>query len=146
MFPSVQIGKLFLWSPPIMRTRLQAKHPRKPVTRRSRPEASIIRLLMKKCLDLYAMVENYECKPRTRIPPAVRHGVWVRTCGRLYERLCPCCNLNTINVFNFHCAHIDARSKGGDNNVKNLLAICAECNLSMGTTNLKTFHTHLRGG
>ena len=95
--------------------------------------------LMKKCLDLYAIINNYESKPCQKIPAAVRHHVWIRTCGRAFESTCSCCRLNTITVFNFHCAHIEAKSKGGSNHVSNLIAVCIDCNLSMGTESLYDF-------
>lgn len=95
--------------------------------------------LMKKCLDLYAIIDNYESKPCKKIPAAVRHNVWIRTCGRVFESTCSCCRFNTITVFNFHCAHIEAKSKGGSNHVSNLIAVCIDCNLSMGTQSLYDF-------
>jgi 5-methylcytosine-specific restriction endonuclease McrA len=133
-----------------MQTRLQTKTQTNTCIRLRKPRGQmgtvmLNRLLMNKCLDLYALVDNYESKPRKTLPQAVRHGVWVRTCGRVYERTCPCCDLNSINVFNFHCAHIEPKSKGGSNHVYNLRAVCAECNLSMGTHNLHDFQAKLRG-
>ena len=107
----------------------------------SLPSTDILlnKTLMKKCLDLYAIVDSYESKPCNTIPAAVRHAVWIRTCGRVFESTCSCCQINSINVFNFHCSHIKAKSKGGSNHVSNFIALCVDCNLSMGTNSLYSF-------
>jgi 5-methylcytosine-specific restriction endonuclease McrA len=102
--------------------------------------------LMKKCLDLHALVETYEGQPvnTPRVPAVMRHGIWLRTYGRAFEGICMCCCMNTVNVFSFHCAHVTARSKGGATHPSNLRAVCAECNLSMGARDLDEFKLDLQ--
>jgi len=49
---------------------------------------------------------------------------------------CTCCQQNEISVQDFHCGHVQAVSKGGDDGIINLRPICAPCNAAMGTTNM----------
>jgi hypothetical protein len=85
---------------------------------------------------------GYRQKPGN-LSPSLRHATWVRTCGKIYERLCPCCSLNLINVFNFHCAHVLARKNKGPDAIHNLRAVCGPCNLSCGTQSLHDFNKEL---
>ena len=42
---------------------------------------------------------------------------------------------------NFQAGHIISEAKGGDSSIRNILPICQECNLSMGTNNLIEYTT-----
>lgn len=111
-----------------------------PSPTRKEPSSELLcRYLMQRCMDLTSTVDVYEKKNRCRVSAALRHAVWIKTCGRVFEYHCPCCKVSNINVFNFHCAHIQAKSKGGSNSIDNLIAICALCNTSMGVQNLSDF-------
>ena len=52
---------------------------------------------------------------------------------------CLCCKANYITQHNFHCGHVVAEAKGGMLHVSNLRPICAVCNNSMGTTDMKEY-------
>lgn len=52
---------------------------------------------------------------------------------------CPCCGHNTISQSEFHCGHIKSDADGGNLERTNLVPICSQCNLSMGTTNMTVF-------
>ncbi len=72
---------------------------------------------------------------KSPIPKALREQVWIRTAGKQYEIECPIrwCK-NRINAFDFHVGHNTPESAGGSLAIENLVAICARCNLSMGST------------
>ena len=52
---------------------------------------------------------------------------------------CLCCNNTYIYQISFHCGHVIAESKGGENIVSNLRPICQNCNSSMGNKNMDEF-------
>ena len=69
---------------------------------------------------------------KEKIPKALREQVWLKTCGKKYERKCyvKWCG-NIMTVFDFHVGHDVPESKGGTLDINNLYAICSRCNLSM---------------
>ena len=71
-------------------------------------------------------------KKKQRIPRALREHVWMRHNKNKFIVKCPIkwCR-NRITCFNFHSGHNIPESKGGATNIRNLLPICAKCNLSM---------------
>jgi len=71
---------------------------------------------------------------KAKIPRALREQVWLVSVGTKYEAKCSIswCK-NRINVFDFHVGHNKPEAKGGSLDIKNLHAICARCNLSMGS-------------
>jgi len=71
-------------------------------------------------------------KRRKAIPCAIREQCWLNTFGEVYSSKCyiPWC-LNKIDVFNYHIGHDLPSSKGGTNNIDNLIPICPRCNYSM---------------
>ena len=74
------------------------------------------------------------------IPKAVKRSVWDKWVGKdIGTTKCLCCKHQEIRQIEFHCGHIIAEKNGGDTNVNNLMPICAQCNLSMGTMNIKEF-------
>ena len=70
---------------------------------------------------------------RVPIPRALREAIWIKNNKNKFEVKCPIkwCR-NKINCFNFHSGHNRPCSKGGATNSRNLIPICAKCNLSMG--------------
>ena len=70
---------------------------------------------------------------KKNIPRAVREAVWLRHCGRKFERRCMTtwCK-NTITAFDFQTGHNIPESKGGTTTIENLVPLCGRCNLSMG--------------
>jgi 5-methylcytosine-specific restriction endonuclease McrA len=78
--------------------------------------------------------------PRKRIPKAKRRAIWVKYVGEyIFKAKCLCCNSNTIDPFTFESGHIEAHSKGGSDDISNLVPICSICNRDMGDQNLKIF-------
>ena len=81
-------------------------------------------------------------KRKRTIPKPLRAAVWNTYIGEeIGARLCPICNQHKISQLNFTCGHIVAEAKGGGTTVDNLRPICSQCNLSMGTKNLKEFNS-----
>lgn len=71
---------------------------------------------------------------KQKIPKALREQVWIQKVGRNFDAKCRTdwCK-NRMNVFNFHCGHNIPESKGGATTLENLIPICSNCNLSMGS-------------
>ena len=69
---------------------------------------------------------------KKRIPRALREQIWIKRNKGKFEVKCPIkwCK-NKINCYNFHSGHNVPESKGGATNIRNLIPICAKCNLSM---------------
>lgn len=76
-------------------------------------------------------------KKKHGIDQSLRTAVWNRHMGEHIGRaLCPVCAEQVITQRNFHCGHIVAEAVGGATHVDNLMPICAQCNLSMGTQHM----------
>jgi len=80
------------------------------------------------------VLENHK---RDIIPAKVRHDVWLKYHGERSEGMCYCCGI-TIQRYNagWHCSHVIADIKGGEEIVDNMRTCCRHCNLSMGDQNL----------
>lgn len=87
--------------------------------------------------------KNSKPQHRQKIPASLRRAVWIHYCGERFRSKCQCCYTTTIDVWNFHAAHVVADKNGGACQLDNLRPTCVSCNLSMGTTNLFTFQTLL---
>lgn len=73
-------------------------------------------------------------------PCNVRQTVWNTYIGGNIGRIkCPLCQQNDIQPFQFHCGHVVAQSKGGSFNISNLRPICAVCNNSIYTHDMRDF-------
>ena len=84
--------------------------------------------------------DNFYKKEDKNIKQAIRKLVWHHYIGyKTGLALCWCCNVTPINVFEFECGHVIARSKGGADTIKNLRPICGSCNRSMGNQNMLEF-------
>ena len=68
--------------------------------------------------------------------PVLRDAVWKKCNDDTEEGKCFCCN-GAISKNMFHCAHIQARRKGGYGTIDNLRATCSGCNLEMKEKNMK---------
>jgi hypothetical protein len=72
-------------------------------------------------------------------PPRLR--LWVARFGARFEVPCPVCSENKISLYtSWHEGHDVAACKGGTKQLSNLIPICGNCNLTMGT---KSFDVHL---
>jgi hypothetical protein len=69
------------------------------------------------------------------ISKGLKEKIWLKNFGSNFEVNCPCCEIRKINPFSFSTGHIEAESKGGENNISNLRPICCHCNSRMGTMN-----------
>ena len=71
---------------------------------------------------------------KAKIPRALREQVWLVHVGPKFQTKCKVswCT-NSMNAFDFQCGHNIPESKGGTTDVRNLIPICARCNLSMGS-------------
>ena len=71
-------------------------------------------------------------KRKSKIPRALKEQVWIKHNRKRFQVKCPIqwCK-NKINCFNHHVGHMTPESKGGLTNSRNLIPICAKCNLSM---------------
>jgi hypothetical protein len=77
---------------------------------------------------------------KTAITQAMRIVVWNTYIGdEIGKTQCVCCKSNCITQHNFHCGHVVAEANGGKVHVDNLRPICAVCNNSMGTMDMKVF-------
>lgn len=80
--------------------------------------------------------------PRKSIPKKVKNEVWNRYIGEDKKKgLCYACK-KTIDVTEFHCAHVIADINGGLTTVDNLRPTCSSCNLSCGRQNLDDFRRY----
>ena len=74
------------------------------------------------------------------IPKSLKKLVWDTYIGETIGlSKCLCCKHQQIRQIEFHCGHIKSEVNGGETNIKNLRPICAQCNLSMGTMDMKDF-------
>ena len=77
---------------------------------------------------------------KTPIPKTLKRMVWDTYIGaEKGEANCFCCNHVKIRQIEFHCGHVLAEVHGGSTTVDNLRPVCAQCNLSMGSTNMTEF-------
>lgn len=75
-----------------------------------------------------------------------RQLVWNKYIGSsVGEASCQCCNVNIITPFNFECAHVVAKCKGGIDHIDNLRPSCSLCNSSMRTENFYAFKSKMHG-
>ena len=74
------------------------------------------------------------------IPKKVRTDVWNTFIGpNIPIHRCLCCLKTTICMTDFQVGHVLSEHCGGNLNIDNLRPICASCNISMGTTNMKDY-------
>lgn len=86
-----------------------------------------------------------EIKPSTirkkYIPKRVRHAVWKRYAGKVWETKCNVswCENKLEVLGSWHVGHNVSEAKGGDFSIDNFRPICQQCNSSMGTTSIDDF-------
>jgi hypothetical protein len=89
------------------------------------------------------MIEKEKISSKTKkmnIPKYIKTLVWNTYIGEAkpYGE-CTACNVSMIRNTSFHCGHVIAESKGGDQTIGNLRPICPECNSAMGTMSMRDF-------
>ena len=76
---------------------------------------------------------------RPKITGAMRLAVWETYIGQRTKGKCFCCWKTEItqlsNYKTFHAGHIISDHNGGETSVENMLPICRDCNMNMGSTN-----------
>lgn len=81
-------------------------------------------------------------KEKTKISSKMRKDIWQKRNGISMIGKCYCCTDN-VEYDNFHCGHIESEVSGGKTILSNLEPICMNCNLTMGTQNMKEFKGNL---
>lgn len=77
---------------------------------------------------------------KKNIPKAMKRLVWDTYIGEeIGLAKCLCCQHANIRQIEFHCGHVVAEANGGLTHLDNLRPICAQCNLSMGKTDMNEF-------
>jgi 5-methylcytosine-specific restriction endonuclease McrA len=80
------------------------------------------------------------CTRKKSIPKSLKKLVWDTWIGEaIGVTKCLCCKHQDIRQIEFHCGHVIAECRGGHTTVENMRPICAQCNLSMGSMNMKEF-------
>ncbi|QKE50321.1 hypothetical protein F-VV10_0201 [Faustovirus] len=107
-----------------------------------------------KCKNIQEMIikpisnveSNSKPAKRRNIPKCKRLKLWEMHFGTATQGVCPCCNYNNISVDSFIVGHRLAVSKGGSNGYGNLLTICRQCDVEMGTMHMHEYMgiVHLR--
>jgi hypothetical protein len=81
---------------------------------------------------------------RQAVPSALRAALWNRDCGeREGVGKCACC-LREILQQGFHAGHVRSVAEGGATVLDNLVVLCANCNLSMGSQDYHSFSAAFR--
>ena len=79
-------------------------------------------------------------KKKEPIPAAIKTLVWNKWVGeKEAETGCYCCRVTTISMRHFHCGHVVSEKRGGKCTIDNLRPVCANCNLSMGTMDMREY-------
>ena len=73
--------------------------------------------------------------------------IWLATFrdSSIFIALCPCCNIAPITRDEFQLGHIHPESRGGTDERKNVMPICAPCNNIMGTRHLYAYAWYTYG-
>ena len=77
---------------------------------------------------------------KKKISPEMRERVWIHYVGDKIKNVkCFCCHKKRITPFTYHdtfqAGHIISEYNGGSISIDNLLPICRDCNMTMGTEN-----------
>lgn len=82
---------------------------------------------------------NEQPRIRKRLTKEIRDEVWNKYHNSDIGK-CYCCN-KEIERYNagWHCSHVKAWNKGGEDVINNLRTCCRKCNLSMGDQNLYVY-------
>ena len=81
-----------------------------------------------------------EIKGKKKIPKKIKDDSWDKYIGKKYgTAYCICCNKKEIQQKNFVGGHIISEKNGGNIIIENIIPICNDCNLSMGTKNMNDF-------
>jgi len=111
---------------------------------------SLIKKILKHCGGKKLDKPIKKTTKRKSIDPQLRKKLWEMYIGQKTDGKCYCCWKNSITPFTychtFHAGHIISRYNGGSDSINNLLPICRDCNMQMGTENWDSYidrHDHL---
>ena len=77
---------------------------------------------------------------RKQIPKHIRTLVWNKYVGEdVVHTKCFCCDVTSIRITCFDCGHVKSVAHGGQDTIENLRPVCSQCNLSMGTRDMREF-------
>lgn len=94
----------------------------------------------KQHVPVFSNVRTRVVTKKKNIPKAMKRLVWDTYIGETIGMAkCLCCKHVDIRQIEFHCGHVVAEANGGSTTVDNLRPICAQCNLSMGKTDMNEF-------
>lgn len=83
---------------------------------------------------------NYKNKRiKIKITPKLRKEVWCKYYNDNLEGKCPICKNNIGYYLGFHCSHIISEKNNGLTNINNLVPLCSNCNLKMGSLNFDCY-------
>jgi hypothetical protein len=68
-----------------------------------------------------------------------RAQIFYKTFPSETNKTCKICNEDAITFINFQAAHIISRNNGGLRHIKNFIATCANCNATMGSTDIDVY-------
>lgn len=86
------------------------------------------------------IIKKFSSSSKTKIPKKIKNDSWDKYIGStIGDSICLCCRNTSINSKSFIGGHIISEKNGGNVSVHNIVPICADCNLSMGTTNMDEF-------
>lgn len=82
-------------------------------------------------------------KKRASISGELRYQVWEKYIGKYLKTKCFCCRINEITPFTYHntfqAGHIISDRDGGKTSIENLIPICRDCNMLMGSEHLDVY-------
>jgi len=77
--------------------------------------------------------------------PWYKKNIWRKVNGILDKVPCPVCSQELISIDSFSAGHILPESKGGMICIENIIPICTDCNIQMGSRHLYWFAWHYYG-
>lgn len=69
----------------------------------------------------------------------LRLSIWSRYFNTETKGICSCCEIGEINNSNFNIGHIVPLSKGGTDEVENLIPICHHCYPNLGDYTIEEY-------
>ena len=76
---------------------------------------------------------------RKSIPKKLREMLWSQYFGETEKGSCFCCGGELHKTENYHACHLIAHKRGGSDCLPNLRPGCRDCNLSMGTQDMREY-------
>jgi 5-methylcytosine-specific restriction endonuclease McrA len=71
------------------------------------------------------------CMPKRPVPKQRRNELWRRDCGDSIHGSCAACE-QEVSIDHWEAGHKQARARGGNDDLSNLVVLCKVCNRDMG--------------